>query len=547
MQIANVMTGTVQYVSPEQMLDDAARIMAEHDVGAVPVVENDEPIGIITDRDIAVRAVAQSRDPAKTPVRQIMTNSTICCRPDVSIETAASIMEENQIRRLMVVDYDGCLCGIVSLGDLALRGNDDDLSQEVLEEVSRPDFAAGAATPRIGVRHKIGRPAASTSSHLSPVLTAVGGFVAGSVMMYLLDPSRGRRRRAVLRDKGIHFAKLAKNRIGKTTRYTRAKATGLISQTRSMLHGNDHASDAQVRERVRSALGRVVSHPRAITVDVGGGVVTLGGSILADEVKPLITTALRLKGVERVINRLEPHDSSSAVPALPGSARQRGRRVDLMQTRWSPNTRLFGVLGAGTLLGLALVRRDLPSVIGGAAGLALGARSVTNIPARRFMGIPAGSRTVDVHKDIHINAPVESVFNFFSKYQNFPHFMANVREVRDQGNGRSHWVVAGPAGIPVTWDAEVTRLEPNKTIAWRSLPGSMVDNAGIIRFEPNQRGGTRINIKLSYNPPGGALGHAMAKVFGADAKSELNADLMRVKTLIETGHPAHDAAQPAWS
>lgn len=548
MRIADVMTHTVQCVSPDQTLDDVARIMAEHDIGAVPVAESGNvPIGIITDRDISVRAVAQNRDPSSTSVRQVMTRSTVCGHPSDSIESAAAVMEENQIRRLMIVDDDGCLCGIVSLGDLAVRSDDDELSQDVLEEVSRPAYGGGVARSFRRMRRRTTPRAAGASKHVTPVATAIGGFVAGALAMYLLDPTRGRRRRAVLRDKGIHFAKVAKDRVEKTARYTRAKTTGLISQTRSMMHSDDHASDAQVRARVRSAMGRVVSHPHAITVDVDQGVVTLQGPILASETKPLISTTLKIKGVQRVINRLEPHESRQGVPALQGGVRKRGRRIGVMQEVWSPSTRLMGIVGGSALLAVALLRRDLPSVVGGAAGLALGARGITNVPTRRLIGVGAGRRAVDVQKDININAPVESVFNFFSKYQNFPHFMANVREVRELGNGRSHWVVAGPAGISVSWDAEVTRFEPNKTIAWRSVPGSMVDNAGIIRFESNDNGGTRVNIKLSYNPPGGALGHAMAKVFGADAKSELDADLMRAKTLIETGHPAHDAAQPAWS
>lgn len=546
MRIAELMTGTVQCVSPEQTIDDAARVMAEHDIGAVPVAENDKPIGVITDRDIAVRAVAQNRDPSTTPVREVMTKQVICCRDTDSVEEAAALMEQHQVRRLLIVDYDECLCGIVSLGDLAVRSRDEQLSQEVLEEVSRPGHYGGIPTLRYR-RSPQSMPRVSGGSGITPALAIGAAFAAGAIAMYMLDPARGRRRRAVLRDKTIHYAKAAKDRFGKTARYTRAKATGLISETRSMLHGDDHASDPQVRERVRSALGRVVSHPHSIEVEVERGVVTLRGPILAHEIKPLITTTLRVKGVERVINRLEPHESRGRTPALQGGVGRRGRRVGMMQDFWSPSTRLLGVLGGGALLAVAALRRDLPSVAGGTVGLALAARSVSNIPTRRLVGIGAGRRAVDVQKDININAPVDSVFNFFSKYQNFPHFMHNVREVRDHGNGRSHWVVAGPAGIPVTWDAEVTRFEPNKTIAWRSVPGSMVENAGVIRFESNQNGGTRVNIKLSYNPPGGALGHAMAKVFGADAKSELDADLMRVKTLIETGHPAHDAAQPAWS
>jgi uncharacterized membrane protein len=86
-----------------------------------------------------------------------------------------------------------------------------------------------------------------------------------------------------------------------------------------------------------------------------------------------------------------------------------------------------------------------------------------------------------------------------------------------------------------------TRLEPNKLIAWRTLPGSAVEHAGLLRFEPTE-GGTRVFVTMNYTPPAGALGHAVARLFGADPKSELDDDLMRMKVFLETGRRAHDAS-----
>src|SRR5262249_33201328 len=110
-----------------------------------------------------------------------------------------------------------------------------------------------------------------------------------------------------------------------------------------------------------------------------------------------------------------------------------------------------------------------------------------------------------------------------------------VREVRDLGNGRSHWAAEGPAGIPVRWDAVITRFVPNQLLAWRSEPGSVIANAGILRFEATPEGNTRVDIRLSYNPPGGALGHFAARLFGADLKSLMDEDLVRLKGLSEEG------------
>ena len=150
---------------------------------------------------------------------------------------------------------------------------------------------------------------------------------------------------------------------------------------------------------------------------------------------------------------------------------------------------------------------------------------------------------IEVQKTIRVNASVDQVFAFWSDYENFPHFMSKVRDVHVAGN-RSHWVVRGPAGVDVEWTSEVVCMEPNALIAWRSTPDSEVKHEGEVHFEPTEDGGTRVTVRLSYLPPAGAFGHAVASLLGADPKSEMDADLMRLKSLIETGRVPHDAAQP---
>jgi uncharacterized membrane protein len=120
--------------------------------------------------------------------------------------------------------------------------------------------------------------------------------------------------------------------------------------------------------------------------------------------------------------------------------------------------------------------------------------------------------------------------------------MSHVREVTALGSGRYRWTVVGPAGIPVSWDGVVTRQVPNELLEFTSEPGSVVEQRGVVRFEPKD-GGTRVDVKMSYRPPGGAVGHVVAKLFGADARSVIIADLMRMKSFIETGHVPHDAAE----
>jgi len=288
--------------------------------------------------------------------------------------------------------------------------------------------------------------------------------------------------------------------------------------------------DDTLVQRVRSRMGRAVSHPHAVEVAADGGHVTLRGPVLAGEVKDLISAVERVPGVSAVDDRLEVHTRDDAVAALQGE-RPRPERA----SPWSPLLRVTaGALGAG-LLGWGLVRRDRPGALAAAAGAALLIRDASGRPLRRVLGIGAGRRAVDFHKTITVRAPIADVFSFFCRIENFPRFMSHVKEVRKTGDRRYRWVAAGPAGIPVSWHGEITTLEPDRTLAWRSLPGAAIQNAGVARFEANPDGSTRLDIRMSYNPPAGALGHLVASLFGADPKHAMDEDLVRFQSILERG------------
>jgi CBS domain-containing protein len=138
MLLRDVMTARIENIPADATLMQAAEKMKQLDIGALPVYENDRLVGMITDRDIAVRAVAAGRDPKKMPVREAMSRNVCFCYEDESMESAAKLMEEKQIRRLPVFDRSERAIGIVSLGDLAVRNRDDRLSGEVLARVSKP-------------------------------------------------------------------------------------------------------------------------------------------------------------------------------------------------------------------------------------------------------------------------------------------------------------------------------------------------------------------------------------------------------------------------
>ena len=135
MLVENVMTPTIVTISADASLIEAAAEMKEHNIGCLPVVEENEIIGVISDRDIVVRALARQMDPAATPVRAAATHGTVCCRADQTLQDAARLMERHNIRRLLVLDYSNRPVGIVSIGDLAAKGHDVKLAGEVLEDV----------------------------------------------------------------------------------------------------------------------------------------------------------------------------------------------------------------------------------------------------------------------------------------------------------------------------------------------------------------------------------------------------------------------------
>jgi len=261
------------------------------------------------------------------------------------------------------------------------------------------------------------------------------------------------------------------------------------------------------------------------------GRVELKGPILAHEVDQVLRGIFKVRGVREIDNDLQPHVMARDVSALQGGKEVAGTRPELLQRSWSPATRVIaGAAGAG-LLGWGAVQR---SAVGAGAGLVLLLRSMTNLPARRLVGVGAGHRAIDLRKDIHVNAPPEEVFAFFRRFENFPRFMSHVRKVEPHGEGRWRWTVDGPANVPVSWEAEITRMIPDKVIAWESVEGSVIRNAGTVHFEPD-RGGTRIGIRLSYNPPAGAIGHSFAKLLGANPKKQLDDDLIKFKSLMENG------------
>jgi CBS domain-containing protein len=138
MDLRDIMTRNVEVVSAGASLKDAAKKMKDLDVGLIPVCDGDRLKGVLTDRDITIRATADGRDPSKTKVSEVMSTDLAYCLEDQEVEEAVSVMEARQIRRLPIVNQDKRLIGIISLADIAVHVGDRDLSGETLEEISAP-------------------------------------------------------------------------------------------------------------------------------------------------------------------------------------------------------------------------------------------------------------------------------------------------------------------------------------------------------------------------------------------------------------------------
>jgi uncharacterized membrane protein len=362
----------------------------------------------------------------------------------------------------------------------------------------------------------------------------LSGVLVGAGLMYLLDPDKGRRRRALLRDQFRGSMRDLNQGFDASVRDLRHRSYGVLAETRSRFTRDD--ADAPVLEaRVRSRLGRVVSHPGAVHVMSADGVVTLSGQVLASELDGLLAAVRSVPGVGGVENHLEVHTRAGNIPSLQGEGRRPGNRLDVTQQNWSPATRLLASLAGGTLALYGVRVGGLTGTLFKSLGAGLLTRGLANIEVRGLVGADTTRRVIDIHKSINVDAAVEEVFRFWSHFENFPRFMGHLREVRVLDKDRSHWVASGPAGVPVEWDAEITQWIENRVIGWRSVPGSTVGSAGVVRFQPNEQGGTRVDVRMTYNPPAGALGHAVASLLGADPKHAMDEDLVRFKSLIEEG------------
>jgi uncharacterized membrane protein len=370
---------------------------------------------------------------------------------------------------------------------------------------------------------------------MSAMTTLIGGLTTGFVVARLLDPVRGRRRRALVRDQAVRASHAVGDAVSVTARDLRHRTQGVVASARATWRGNDTPDDRILAERVRAKIGGATGHSRAIEVGASNGRVTLRGPILADEVAQLVRRVEAVRGVREVVDELDVRLEPGDVPGLQGAPRAGGPgRFELWQEHWSPTVRLLAGATGAVAGAYGLRRGGVTGTVGATAGALLLARSLTDLSFRRLLGIGAEGAAMVVQKTIHVAAPIETVFDLWSHYERFPEFMRHVRSVERLDETRALWTIAGPGGVPITWETHETVREEPMLIAWETVEGAPVRHAGRVRFDPEDTG-TRVHVQMSYTPPLGAAGHAVAWLFGADPRHAMHEDLVRFKSLLEDG------------
>ena len=188
-----------------------------------------------------------------------------------------------------------------------------------------------------------------------------------------------------------------------------------------------------------------------------------------------------------------------------------------------------------TLAGTALIHRGVSGHCNTYEALGLSTndtRSISSVTGEEV------ARDVHVEKAIAIDKSPEELFSFWREFQNLPKFMKHLESVTCTGLNRSHWVAKGPGGKNVEWDAEIYNEKPNEMIAWRSLEGADIVNAGSVHFNSLGVRGTEVKVVLNYNAPGGTISAFLAKLFGHEPGQMIAEDLRRLKQILETGEAA---------
>jgi len=227
----------------------------------------------------------------------------------------------------------------------------------------------------------------SSKDHAREWTRVAGAAVLGGIAMYILDPDRGRRRRALIGDKAYGIVSDTRQALGAASRDAAHRIEGLRARARRLVSDTPIADDLQLIERVRARMGRLVAHPHAIQVGANNGRITLSGPVLRHEVPRLLDAIRTVWGVASVEDRLIVYDSSDSISSLQGGTDDRKRPSALAHARWAPALQAAAILGGGLLALYGLRDRSLPGLALAGGGTALLLRGATNRPLAHLVGL----------------------------------------------------------------------------------------------------------------------------------------------------------------
>jgi uncharacterized membrane protein len=231
-----------------------------------------------------------------------------------------------------------------------------------------------------------------------------------------------------------------------------------------------------------------------------------------------------------------------------------------IHTNVASGERVASTLGGAALTAFGISRKSIPGWALAGVGAMLMYRGLSgHCPAysglrintaRRGMAEPVDfyEYGIQVTHSVTVNASPESLYRYWRDFTNLPRVMSHVESVEIVDDLVSHWVAKGPLNSRIEWDAEIINEEPYELIAWRSLPGAEIDNAGSVRFirAPGARG-TQVRVNMEYIPVAGRIGAALAKLFGNEPNQQVREDLRRFKHMMEAGEIATVQGQPVGS
>jgi len=277
---------------------------------------------------------------------------------------------------------------------------------------------------------------------------------------------------------------------------------------------------------IQRLIQKFVSHPVDVSSTFYDGKLILRGVMMEHEASKLELALSKVAGVLKVENRSTVLTSKSIF--------QIKRRSDQIEN--DQPTRTAGIFER---LGLAIAAifvtayskkmRNPLLLLFGLGGLA---RAVTNIETTRLISILLQPR-LKVHRSIQVDAPIENVFEFWKRFENYPKFMSKVLRVSVNTNNGISWEYNGPAGSTLFLNTEIYRLIPNQQMGWRTARKSLIQHTGEVFLRENKSGVTIIDVILTFSIPGGLLASSIAHILGFDPRRTIDSDLILMKTIIE--------------